>query len=88
MYLHLGADCVVKNSKIIGIFNLLDKKANIYESFVKGNSKKYKIISLAGDLPPSSCIVTDEIIYLSGISHTTLKKRIKDDFRINSVYKR
>lgn len=36
MYLHLGADCVVKSSEIVGIFSLLDKKANIYEEFVRG----------------------------------------------------
>ena len=34
MYLHLGADCVVKSTEIVGIFSLLDKKANIYDNFI------------------------------------------------------
>ena len=44
MYLHLGADCVVKSSDIVGIFSLLDKKANIYEEFVRPNLGKYKVV--------------------------------------------
>ena len=88
MYLHLGADCVVKRDKIIGIFNLIDKKSNIYDYFIKPNREKYKLVLLSGDLPPSSCIITNDTIYLSGISHTTLKKRIKDDLSLYSVYQR
>ncbi|MGL5207115.1 MAG: extracellular matrix regulator RemB [Acidaminococcaceae bacterium] len=88
MYLHLGADCVVKSSEIVGIFSLLDKKANIYEDFVRLNRAKYKIVDLAGDLLPSSCIVTKDTLYLSGISPGTLKRRKEEDFGLNAVYKR
>ena len=56
MYLHLGADCVVKSSEIVGIFSLLDKKANIYEEFVRPNLGKYRVVDLSGDILPSSCI--------------------------------
>ena len=88
MYLHLGADCVVKSSDIVGIFSLLDKKANIYEEFVRPNLGKYIIVDLSGDIFPSSCIVTKDTLYLSGISPGTLKRRKEEDFGLNAVYKR
>ena len=88
MYLHLGADCVVKSSDIVGIFSLLDKKANIYEEFVRPNLGKYKVFDLSGDIFPSSCIVTKDTLYLSGISPGTLKRREEEDFGLNAVYKR
>ncbi|MGE4588144.1 MAG: extracellular matrix regulator RemB [Acidaminococcaceae bacterium] len=88
MYLHLGADCVIKSSEIVGIFNLLDKKANIYEEFVRPNLKKYNVIDLSGDILPSSCIITKDRLYLSGISPGTLKRRKEEDFGLNAIYKR
>ena len=88
MYLHLGADCVVKSSDIVGIFSLLDKKANIYEEFVRPNLGKYKVVDLSGDIFPSSCIVTKDTLYVSGISPGTLKRRKEEDFGLNAVYKR
>ncbi len=90
MYLHLGADCVVKSTEIVGIFSLLDKKANIYDNFIKPNlsNGKYRIIDLTGEVFPSSCILTKDALYLSGISPGTLKRRKEEDFGINAVYKR
>ena len=88
MYLHLGADCVIKSSEIVGIFSLVDKKANIYEEFVRANIGKYKIIDLSGEIFASSCIVTKDTLYLSGISPGTLKRRKEEDFGLNAVYKR
>lgn len=88
MYLHLGADCVVKSSEIVGIFSLLDKKANIYEEFVRPNLGNYRVVDLSGDILPSSCILTKDTLYLSGISPGTLKRRKEEDFGLNAVYKR
>ena len=88
MYLHLGADCVIKSSEILGIFSLVDKKANIYAEFVRPNIGKYKIIDLSGEIFASSCIVTKDTLYLSGISPGTLKRRKEEDFGLNAVYKR
>ena len=88
MCLHLGADCVIKSSEIVGIFSLVDKKANIYAEFVRPNIGKYKIIDLSGEIFASSCIVTKDTLYLSGISPGTLKRRKEEDFGLNAVYKR
>lgn len=48
---------------------------------------KYEVIDLSENGEYSSCILTDDKIYLSGISALTLKKRAEDDFGIE-VYNR
>ena len=32
MYLHLGADCMIKNTDIIAIFNIRDQQSEIYDN--------------------------------------------------------
>ena len=42
MYLHLGNNYVIKNSEIIGIFDIRNKRTNLYRLFLKpqlGTSK-------------------------------------------------
>ena len=47
MYLHLGADCMVKNSEIIAIFNLRHPQSAIYSEYVERYRDRYKIIDVA-----------------------------------------
>ena len=44
MYLHLGADCMIKNTDIIAIFNIRDQQSEIYDNYISVNKDKYKII--------------------------------------------
>ena len=44
MYLHLGADCMIKNKDIIAIFNIRDQQSEIYDNYISVNKDKYKII--------------------------------------------
>ena len=46
MYLHLGADCMIKNTDIIAIFNIRDQQSEIYDNYISVNKDKYKIIDL------------------------------------------
>lgn len=46
MYLHLGADCMIKNTDIIAIFNISDQQSEIYDNYISVNKDKYKIIDL------------------------------------------
>ena len=46
------------------------------------DNHKYEVIDLSENGEYSSCILTDDKIYLSGISALTLKKRAEDDFGI------
>lgn len=43
MYLHLGADCMIKNMDIIAIFNIRDQQSEIYDNYISVNKDKYKI---------------------------------------------
>lgn len=86
MYLHLGSDCMVKNSDIIAIFNLRDQQSNIYRDYIEKYQQRYKIIDLSEDSDFSSCVITEKIIYLSAISSLTLKKRLEEGFLADAVY--
>ena len=74
MYLHLGADCMIKNTDITAIY-------------ISVNKDKYKIIDLSENGECSSCILTTDTLYLSGISALTLKRRAEEDFGSDAIYK-
>lgn len=87
MYLHLGADCMIKNTDIIAIFNIRDVHAEALNAYIADNKDKYKIIDLLENGECSSCILTADTLYLSGISALTLKRRAEEDFSSDAVYK-
>lgn len=86
MYLHLGADCMVKNSEIVAIFNLRHPQSAIYGEYIKKHQDKYKIVDASGGEDYSSCIMTEDTLYLSAISSLTLKKRFEAGFLADAVY--
>ena len=75
MYLHLGNNYVIKNSEIIGIFDIRNKRTNLYRLFLKPQLGTSKVLDLTDAYPPASCIVTSDKIILSGISSKTLMNR-------------
>ena len=77
---------MVKNSEIIAIFNLRDPQSEIYKDYVEKYRDRYKIVDLYEGEGCSSCILTEDTIYLSAISALTLKKRVEEDFLADSVY--
>lgn len=86
MYLHLGSDCMVKNSEIIAIFNLRDQQSGVYKDYVEKYKDRYQLVDLSEGEDWSSCILTKDVIYLSAISALTLKKRVEDGFFSDAVY--
>lgn len=86
MYLHVGSDYMVKNSEIIAVFNLHYPETEIYDEFMKDNKDHYKVVDATGGEGCYSFVLTKDTIYLSSISSLTLKKRIEEDFLIDSVY--
>lgn len=86
MYLHLGADCMVKNSEIIAIFNLRDPQSLIYEDYVLKYGQNYQIVDATDGEAYASMILTDDTLYLSAISAITLKKRADTGFMVGAVY--
>lgn len=86
MYLHLGVDCMVKNSEIIAIFNLGHPQSQVYDEYVQKYGDRYKIIDASGGEGYYSCVLTEDTMYLSSISSLTLKKRAETGFLDGAVY--
>ncbi|MBR2139857.1 MAG: DUF370 domain-containing protein [Phascolarctobacterium sp.] len=77
---------MVKNSEIIAIFNLRDPQSEIYKDYVEKYKDRYKIVDLSEGEGCSSCILTEDTIYLSAISSLTLKRRVEEDFLADAIY--
>ncbi len=75
MYLHVGNNVVVREDELIGIFDIRNKRTNIYRFFLRPKMEKNQVIDLTDHFSPSSCVVTKDKIILSGISTRTLRKR-------------
>lgn len=79
MYLHLGQETIIRESDIIGIFDLdnttVSKKTREY---LNKAEKEGKVTAVSYELPKSFVICCDgkkESVYLSQLSPATLKKR-------------
>lgn len=75
---------------ILSLFLISEtRKNNVFKNYLQKQCEKhkYEVIDLSENGEYSSCILTDDKIYLSGISALTLKKRAEDDFGIE-VYNR
>ncbi|MCL2106074.1 MAG: DUF370 domain-containing protein [Oscillospiraceae bacterium] len=79
MYLHLGADTVVRQSEIIGIFDLDTTTVSKHSrDFLGSAQKRGGIVSLGEDLPKSFIVTrarSGQLVYLSPLSAATLAKR-------------
>lgn len=81
MYIHLGQETVIKESEIIGIFDLenttVSKNTRI---FLTNAEKRGEVINVSYELPKSFTLVANKKtkerrIYISQISSSTLYKR-------------
>lgn len=86
MYLHLGADCMVKNSEIIAILDVRHPQSFIYSDYVEKYRERYKVVDAAEGEDYASIILTEETLYLSAISALTLKKRADAGFLAGACY--
>ena len=75
MYLHIGNDYVLNSEDIIGIFDIdictIEKRMRDFLSLYQ---REGNIVETAEDLP-QSFIVTNEKIYISGLSTGILQQR-------------
>ncbi len=81
MYLHIGANVMVKKSDIVAILDMettsVSKKT---KEFLRKSEGGGKIINISEDIPKSYIICTEngkEKIYISQISSSTLLKRVE-----------
>ncbi len=79
MYLHLGQDVLIKNSDIIGIFDM--DKATVSKRtrmFLEQKQREGLLVNAATDIPKSFVVCNwgaQVIVYISQISPQTLIKR-------------
>lgn len=80
MYIHLGKDVIIKVKDIIGIFDI--DKCSISKNtkqFLKDAEKQKTVFNVSYELPKSFIVCTvqkRQVVYISQISPTTLKKRM------------
>ncbi|NGM81927.1 DUF370 domain-containing protein [Paenibacillus sp. 7124] len=75
MYIHLGGEKIIRSSELIAIFDIsIEKSSKLSKQFVAAalNDKKLERI---GEEEAKSIVVTQNIVYYSPISSSTLKKR-------------
>ncbi len=81
MYLHLGADTVVRTSEILGIFDLETATiAKATKRFLAQAEKGGCVVNVTQELPKSFVVVGGQgrqLVYISQISTATLKKRMQ-----------
>ena len=79
MYIHLGNEIVVKESEIVGIFDLDTTTVSKHtRKFLELAEKENKVINVSYELPKSFIVTNEngnEKVYISQISTVTLQKR-------------
>lgn len=75
MFLHVGTDVVVSLKNIVAILDARSsREAEATRQFLSLRKSGHRVLDISGG-EPKSIVVTDEEVYLSPISSTTLKKR-------------
>jgi hypothetical protein len=82
MYVSIGGGCLVRTAEIIGIF-AAEGGNNILKIKLKNKrDDNYEVKDISENGMVDSIVLTDKKIFLSGISASTLQKRINQ----NTVY--
>lgn len=81
MYIHLGEDTVVRDSEIIGVFDIENTSVGKHtKNFLNRAGKKNNIYTVSYEMPKSFIVCSSgnkETVYISQISAATIKKRSK-----------
>jgi extracellular matrix regulatory protein B len=75
MYIHLGGEKVIRTSQLVAIFDVsIEQSSKLSRQFV-AQAQKNRGVETIGEEEPKSVVVTEERVYYSPISTSTLKKR-------------
>lgn len=75
MYIHLGGEKIIRSSELVAIFDIsIEKSSKISKQYVN-HAQQQKHIEMIGEEEAKSIVVTQNTVYYSPISTTTLKKR-------------
>lgn len=76
MYLHLGADTVVRTRDIVAVFDMDRATVNATSrKFLAAAEKKKKVVNVSDDLPKSFIICADGRVLISAVSSQTIARR-------------
>ena len=81
MYIHIGSDMCVRDSSIIGIFDLDNTTCSKHtRNFLARAEQEGRVVTVAEDLPKSFLLTSEyglERVYLCQFNAATLEKRLK-----------
>ena len=81
MYIHIGSDMCVRDSSIIGIFDLDNTTCSRHtRKFLAQAEENGQVVTVAEDLPKSFLLTGEygmERVYLCQFNAATLEKRLK-----------
>lgn len=79
MYLHLGADTVIRTEHIVGIFDLENATVSkATKRYLAAAQKAGQVVNVTMELPKTFVVCAEKkntTVYISQISSSTLKKR-------------
>ncbi len=78
MYLHLGQDCIIRTTEILGIFDLDNTSTSKdTRAFLRRAEQEGRVINVSPELPKSFLVTAGNPgkVYICQISAATLKKR-------------
>ena len=79
MYVDIGTDFLVKNSDIIGIFDLdnTTTTTGYTNNFLNEKQKQGKVVYLVKDLPKSFVLTQDGTVYVVELASQIIRKRLE-----------
>lgn len=79
MYIFIGADCLIKEDEIVGIFDLETTTTSyITRDYLAAAQKKGRVINVSYDIPKTFIVCRRDgeiFVYLSQYSSATINKR-------------
>ncbi|MBE6886863.1 MAG: DUF370 domain-containing protein [Ruminococcaceae bacterium] len=79
MYVDIGTDFLIKNSDIVGIFDLDNTTTTTghTNNFLKEKQNQGKVIYLVKDLPKSFVLTKDGTVYVVELSSQIIRRRLE-----------
>jgi hypothetical protein len=75
MYIHLGGEKIIRTSQVVAIFDITIEQSSKLSRQFMSQAQKNRSVETIGEEEPKSIVVTQERVYYSPISTSTLKKR-------------
>lgn len=76
MYIHLGGEKIIRSRELIAIFDISnDKPSKSMPISFFTHDEQERIVEKIGEEEPKSLVVTENKLYYSPISSSTLKRR-------------